>query len=287
LTAKVVSPVTAVHVDLGNVVRKGDLLVELSDQLYRANLDTARAQYVHARAQRQRMETLLKQNFAALVDVEKARTDEATARQAVVQAEIDLANTTVKSPAPAVVMERTINPGEITKLDQEMLKLGVLDPVMMVAEVSEDKGGSVHLGMQAEVGTDAFPGETFTGQVVKVEATVNEATRTFGAYIQIANRDLRLKQGVTGYARLENDRMALAIPSTALMNPVGDRAAVFVIAPDGRAHLREVRRGLMVAGMTELLDGVQEGEKVVTAGLPELRDNDQVRPNQEAPWNKQ
>jgi membrane fusion protein, multidrug efflux system len=286
MTAKVVGRALTVPVDLGSVVRPGDLLVQIDPRLYRAEAEAAKINYAYARAQLQRLDNLLRQNYASLADVEKAHASVAAAREEEVRTAINLADSLVRSPVPAVVLDRTINPGETTRVDQELFKLGVLDPIMMVAEVSEDKAGWVRLGMAAEVGTDAFPGETFTGRVAKIEAAVNDATRTFGAYIEIGNHGLRLKQGVTGYARLIADRMALAVPSTALMNPVGDRASVFVVGEDGRAHLREVRRGLMVAGMTELLNGVREGESIVTVGQLDLHDNDKVATNQYGSWNQ-
>ena len=70
------------------------------------------------------------------------------------------------------------------------------------------------------------------------------------------------------------------------MNPVGDHATVFVVDKDDRAHIREVRRGMAAAGLTEILDGLKEGEFVVTVGQFELRDNDSVRPNRSTPWNE-
>ena len=286
MTAKVASRVLNVPVDLGTVVRRGDLLVEMDQRLFKTDLEAARVNHDHARKQLHRMQALMRRNFASDVDLEKARTDEAEARDAVVRAEINLANTRVVSPVPAVVLEREINPGEFTKLDQALIQLGVLDPVMMVAQVPEDKVGAVYLGMQGVVGTDAFPGVNFTGPVMKIDSRVNDATRTFGAYAQLANHDLRLKKGVTGYARFESSRMALAIPSTAVMNPVGDRATVFVVGDDKKAHLREIRQGLTVEGLTEVLGGLNEGDQVVTAGQYDLRDNERVSVNQFAPWNK-
>lgn len=55
---------------------------------------------------------------------------------------------------------------------------------------------------------------------------------------------------------------------------------------DNHAHARVVRRGLMSDGMTEILEGVQEGEQVVTVGMLELHDKDRVLVNQSGPWNK-
>jgi RND family efflux transporter MFP subunit len=156
----------------------------------------------------------------------------------------------------------------------------------MVAQVSEEKIGSVHLGMEGDVSTDGFPGVVFKGKVVKIDGSVNDTTRTFGVYISIPNEDVRLIPGITGYARLTNQHMGLAVPSTAVIDPVGDRATVFVVDGDHHAHARAVRRGLMADGMTEILDGLEEGEHVVTVGMQELHDKDRVLVNQSGPWNK-
>jgi cobalt-zinc-cadmium efflux system membrane fusion protein len=156
----------------------------------------------------------------------------------------------------------------------------------MQAAVSEDNIGYVYIGMPGSVGTDAFPGETFHGTVTKIDSVVQDNTRTFGAYVSLPNHDLRLKTGITGFARLYSDRIGLAVPSTAIINPVGDRASLFVLDDHGAAHLREVRCGLAANGFTEILAGLREGEQVVTVGQLYLRDNDKVQANTFAPWNK-
>ncbi len=285
MTATVVAKVLEVPVDLGEVVKPGELLVRLDPQLYQASLVSAREALDHATKQLARTQALEQKQFASDVQVEQARDAEAKARDALIAAQINLENTVVRSPAPAVVLTRDVNPGEFTKLDQDLISLGVINPVMMVAEVSEDKLGAVYVGMQAQVGTDAYPGVTFDGTVAKIDSRINDSTRSFGAYIQLANPDLKLKKGVTGYARLESTKMALSVPSTAIMNPVGDRAAVFVVGKDHRAHLRQVLTGVSVGGMTEILSGVQEGEQVVTVGQYDLHDNDAVNVNHYGPWN--
>ena len=280
MTARVSARVLEVPVDLGQVVTRDALLVELDGRLFAANLASAKSVAEHAERQVERMTTLEAKGFGAPADTEKARADAAAARQLMVQAEIDLASTRVTSPASAVILSRSVNPGEATKMDQELFQLGTIESVLMVADVSEDKVGFVQLGMRGEVGTDAFPGETFIGEVVKIEGRVSTTTRTFGVYIRIQNPDLRLKPGITGYARLVSTRTALAITSTAVINPVEDRPTVFVVDGDNAAHIRQVRCGIIAEGMTEILDGLQEGERVVTVGQLELHDHDRVRVNQ-------
>jgi RND family efflux transporter MFP subunit len=231
------------------------------------------------------MEALEKKGYGSLTDTEKARTDAVAAHQAVVQAEIDLANTKVRSPAVAVVLSRTVNPGENTAIGEQLFQLGTIDDVMMLAEVSEDQIGFVSLGMRGEVGTNAFPGETFVGSVVKIGGVVSTTTRTFGVYIRIGNKDLRLKPGVTGYARLVANHTGLVVISTAIINPVGDHATVFVVDQNSVAHIRQLRYGMRAEGLTQILDGLQEGERVVTVGQQELHEGDRVRANLSGPWN--
>ena len=286
LTSRVVAKVISVPVDVGKVVRKDDLLGALDDSLFRAAVDHAKDYLDHAEKQLQRMLIMQHKGYATAVEVEDARTADAAAKESLVLAEFNLTNTRITSPASAIVLLRNINPGEVTTVGNPAFKLGIIDPIYMVAQVSQEKIGSVHMGMQAEVSTDGFPGVVFTGHVVKIDGNVNDVTRTFGVYISIPNHDLRLIPGITGYARLQNQAMAQAVPSTAVINPVGDRAIVYVVDKDDRAHVREVRRGLMAGGMTELLDGVQEGEEIVAVGQQELRDNDRVSVKQSAHRNK-
>lgn len=286
LTDRVVAKVVKVAVQIGNIVKQGDLLAQMDDTLFASAVVRAQLNLDHNTNQLERMLAMQKKGFASMVEIERARTEKASAEEALVQAQFNLTNTRITAPAPAIVLERDINPGEITSVGNEAFKLGIIEPVFMVAQVSQEKIGSVHMGMRGEVSTDGFPGVVFAGEVVKIGGMVNDTTRTFGVYISIPNHDLRLIPGITGYARLINERMALAVPSTAVINPVGDKAVVYVVDKDNRAHVREIRRGLLIGGMTEVLDGLQEGEEVVTVGTQELRDNDRVVVNQSAPWNK-
>ncbi|MBV8215637.1 MAG: efflux RND transporter periplasmic adaptor subunit [Verrucomicrobia bacterium] len=285
LTNRVVAKVVEVPVEVGMVVKQGQLLARLDDTLFESQLEYARTNHAHTSLQLQRMLAMQQKGFASAVEVEQARTADAAAQDQVVQAQFNLTNTQITSPAPAIVLLRNINPGEITTVGNQALLVGIIEPIYMVAQVAEEKISSVRIGMEAEVSTDGFPGVVFTGKVAKIDGSINDATRTFGVYISIPNHDLRLIPGITGYARLQNRRSALAVPSTAVIDPVGDRATVFVLE-DGRAHARAIRRGLMADGQTEILDGLQEGEQVVTVGQLDLRDNDRVNLNHSGPWNK-
>jgi multidrug efflux pump subunit AcrA (membrane-fusion protein) len=133
----------------------------------RSAVEQARLNLDHTTKQLQRMLTMQEKGFASAVEVENARTTNAAAQEALVQAEINLTNTRITAPAAAIVLERDINPGEIPSIGNQAFKLGIIEPVFMVAQVSEEKIGSVHMGMKGEASTDGFPGVAFTGEVVK------------------------------------------------------------------------------------------------------------------------
>jgi RND family efflux transporter MFP subunit len=262
------------------------LLAALDDRIFMAGVEAAKVASDHADKQVVRMETLEDRGYGAASDTELARNAATAADQVVVQSQIDLENTKIVAPVGSVILTRTVNPGEVTNSQQEVFELGPIEQVYMVAAVPTDKTGFVTLGMAAEVSIDSFPGEIFKGDVVKMDAVASATTRTYSAYIRINNPGLRLKPGVTGYARLEKSHSTLAVPSVAIVNPVGDKATIFVVDGQNRARIREVRPGMMADGMTEILDGLEEGEKVVTVGQLELHEGDRVAINRSGPWNQ-
>jgi Cu(I)/Ag(I) efflux system membrane fusion protein len=194
------------------------------------------------------------------------------------QAEIDLEHVKMLSPLDGIVLERLVNPGENTHRDQVVMKIGSLNNVLLAAKISEDKMHSVQLGLVAEASFPAFPGEVFQGKVVKIDPNIDPVTRTFTTYVEIKNEDFRLKPGLSGFARIRRSaKDVLAVPSIAILNPSGEQASVFVVNDQGHANLRKIRPGIVVDAMTEVREGLKEGEKVVTVGQMYLNNDDKVR----------
>lgn len=291
LTTVITARVLDVPVKIGDVVKKGDLLVKWDDRLIQANLaasrqtvDTSNIKIRDLTRQLARYTDLEQKRMGTPLDVEKseialadAKDTLAKATLALEQAKIELENVEMRAPIDGIVLERLVNPAETTHTDQLVLRLGALDPVLMAPKVTEEKIHSVQLGLPAETSFPAFPGEVFQGKVVKVDPNIDPITRTFTTYVELQNPELRLKPGLSGFARIRRRAEgSLAVPSIALINPTGDQASVFVIDGDGQAHLRKVRSGIVANAMTEILDGLREGEQVVTVGQLNLRDNDKV-----------
>jgi len=292
LTAQVPAQVLEVPVKIGDIVKKGDLLVRWDDRLIQATLEANRA-YVDSNKlkledqtrQVAREKALQQQNMGTALELEKSEMTLADTKEALAkatlslrQAEIDLEHVQMRAPLDGIVLERLVNPGETTHRDQVVIKMGSLNNVLLAAKISEDKMHSVQLGLAAEASFPAFPGEVFTGKVVKIDPNIDPITRAFTTYVEIKNDDFRLKPGLSGFARIRRSAdNVLAVPSIAIMNPSGEQASVFVVDDSKHATLRKIRPGIVVDAMTEVREGLKEGENVVTVGQLYLNNNDKVR----------
>lgn len=292
LTSQVTADVLEVPVKIGDIVKKGALLARMDDRLIQAQLEANRA-YVESNNikikdesnQVARYKALEQKNMGTASELEKSEMALADAKEALAkatlslrQAEIDLEHVKIASPFDGIVLERLVNPGETTHREQIVMKLGSLNNVLLAAKMTEDKMHSVQLGLPAEASFPAFPGERFEGKVVKIDPNIDPVTRTFTTYLEIKNDDFRLKPGLSGFARIRRSaKDVLAVPSVAILNPSGEQASVFVVDVNGHANLRKIRPGVVVDAMTEVRDGLKEGEKVVTVGQLYLNNNDKVR----------
>src|SRR5438874_4306396 len=308
LTTQITARVLEVPVWIGDIVKKGDLLVRWDDRLIQASLEANR-QYVQTSnvkiknetRQVERYTALAKQNMGTPLDLEKAQIALADAQEELAkatmglrEAEIALERVKMRAPIEGIVLERLVNPDETTHTDQTVIKLGAIDTVLMAAKITEEKVHSVQLGLPAEVTFPAFPAETFQGNVFKIDPNIDPVTRTFTVYIQIENRpyiraayevpltlhaeDYRLKPGLSGFAHIRRTaKDVTAIPSVAIMSPSGDQASVFVVDRSGRATPRKVNLGIVANGMTEVTSGLNEAENVVTVGQLYQKENDKVQ----------
>ncbi len=183
----------------------------------------------------------------------------------------------MNSPLDAIVLERLINPGEYAHREQVVLKLGALNNVLLAAKITEEKMHSVQLGLPAEASFPAFPGERFEGKWLKLILTSTQSPAPLPPTWKSKIPRLSVKPGLSGFARIHRSaKNVLAVPSIAILNPSGEQASVFVVDDSGHAIMRKIRPGIVVDAMTEVLDGLKEGEKVVTVGQFYLNNNDKV-----------
>lgn len=173
----------------------------------------------------------------------------------------------LKAPVDGVVMERKSTVGELVDKSTEIYTISDPTDLWVIAEIKERDIASVKVGQKASFKVLAYPGEEFTGKIVRIGNQVESGSRTLEVRIETSNEDMRLKPGM--FADVEivttilND--VLIIPDSALQTN-GEEQIVFVALDGLKFEKRVVKLGLEQSGRVQLLGGVKPGEKVVTDG---------------------
>jgi membrane fusion protein, copper/silver efflux system len=174
---------------------------------------------------------------------------------------------TVAAPIGGVVSELNAREGMTVMNGAPLFRINGLGTVWINAEIPESMAHLVRQGTQAEIRAAAVTEQAFQGKVTAILPEVNPATRTLKARIEVANPGLKLAPGM--FARVtfvpQEGREALVVPSEAVIR-TGTRNLVMVARPEGRFAPVEVEVGAEAGGQTEILKGLQAGDKVVVSG---------------------
>ena len=173
----------------------------------------------------------------------------------------------VLAPASGLVMKRIDGlEGMAIRPGMEVYHIAGLGSLWLSVQVFENQVASIEVGTPAEVEFSYAPGRTFRGKVRYIEPEFSEATRTLQVKIAVPNPEGRLKAGMFGTVRFHPTaaRQALVVPTQSVLR-TGQRNVVLLDLGGGRFAPREVQLGHEVEGSIEILEGLQEGDRVVTS----------------------
>ena len=258
IKSKASGEVLAVHVETGQEVERGTLLVEVEPRDVRnafaqvqADLVVAEARAETSGANRKRVEQLRKQNVATEQELETAVLDEANARAQLVKARTNLElarermrDVTITAPLRGTVIEKTIEPGNIIASASgtfgggtTLMKMADLSVVRVRALVDQTDIGKIQPGQQARVTVEAYPGRPFMGEVMKIEpqAVVDQNVTMFPVLIHLPNDERLLKPGMNTEVEIE----------------IAERAGALVVPNDAVVSMRDATTAGKALGLSE------------------------------------
>jgi RND family efflux transporter MFP subunit len=326
VAAKAVGYLDAVLVDRGDRVKRGQLLAlvrpsDLPDQLSQARgqLGQLQAQLALARANYDRGQALAPTGFVSQQDLQQQKTavESAEASLAAAQSNVGvmatrLGETRILSPLDGYVSARRLDPGTLvgpSSGNAVILTVQRMDVLRVFVPVNEREVARLRVGQDAHLELDALPGRSIQGKVVRVSPSLDTATRTVDAEVQIPNPENLLRPGMYGRAGIVTDvhRGAVVIAANAVQitsgkfyafavgpaEPPADGAAApgpaarpaakagggAPPAPGKLAKVRRVELQLAVDGgdWLEITQGLKPGDEIVTAGIDVLSDGTLVR----------
>ncbi|HWA44033.1 MAG TPA: efflux RND transporter periplasmic adaptor subunit [Hypericibacter adhaerens] len=289
LAFEVAGIVEQINFNSGDEVKAGDVLVKLRDDEDVNKLKSLQAVVDLAVITYQRgMKQLPSQTISqAAVDADKSELDAARANVAEQQALID--KKVIRAPFDGRLGIRAVDLGQYLAAGTTVVTLQSLDPIYVDFFLPQQALEQIRIGQAVSAKVDTYPGQTFMGEIAAIEPKVDAASRNVRVRATIKNPDLKLLPGM--YATVDIATGApehyVTLPQTAItFNAYGN--TVYIVdkgepGADGQPQLK-VRQTFVKTGETRgdliaVLDGVKEGETVVTAGQLKLRNGAAVAVN--------
>lgn len=291
--------VSKLFVDYNSVVKKGQVIAELDKTNLMSQLNTAKTQLATAQSQLnyqtanyKRYKTLFEKGLVAADDFDnaklsytQAKEQVASAKEEVQRAQTNLGYATITSPIDGVVLSKSVEEGQTVAASFSTPELFTiaqdLTNMQVVADVDEADIGDVKKGERVTFTVDAYPDDTFEGEVkqVRQEATTTNNVVTYEVVISAPNADLKLKPGLTANVTIytAERKGVLSVPSKALRftpqkETVGKMKIVDVANAKNKVWTIEgnsivahkVNIGMTDGTNTQIVGGIAEGTKVVT-----------------------
>jgi HlyD family secretion protein len=279
---------SSVNVNVGDVVRKGQVLAEFvrettqADSLQaRASLMQAEASYLNAKADAERARAIENTGALSASQVAQYLTQEKVAlaqweaaKAALNATEVRLGNTRVLAPDDGVISARTATVGAVVGAGQELFRLVRQGRLEWRGEVTPSEVDRVKVGQLVRV--TAATGREVEGKVRAIAPAANPQTRNILVFVDLP-RQAELKAGTFARGAFDlGQAEALTVASASVVVRDG-HTFVFVIDAQGQADQRKVQTGRRVGERVEIVDGLRSGERVAVQGAGFLNQGDLVK----------
>lgn len=268
--------ITKINVEIGDNVKKGQVLAEMD----KAQLLQAQLQLANQEVELQRLKALYDAGGISKSDYDAV---EMSYNIAKTQVENLVENTILRSPVDGVVTARNYDAGDMFAMSAPIYVVEQIKPVKILVAISESEYTKVKKGDSVEIVADALPEITFYGKIEKIYPTIDPTTRTFNVEVVVANNYSTLRPGM--FARVKIDFGAnnnVVIPDVAVVKQQGSgERFVYVLNADGTVEYRKIVLGRRMGKEYEVLEGLSDGDKIVTGGQIRLKDGVKVTVNEQ------
>ncbi len=269
----------------GTAVEAGTVLARLQQGDFKNALASAKAAAELAASNNERLRKLLAGNVVSKQEADKAKADTEASEAQLRQAEQNLRDSELRAPWDGVVLARRVNRGETVPAGKPILRLGDIQTMSVDLAVPDRLVVLFSVNKEIDVDISALPGRPpFRGRISEVGVAANNAGRLYRVVIKVPNPESIIKSGMTATVKaggaVQPGAVRVLVPLSALIAPPSAssdganpqrKLAVFVVQ-DGKASLRVVQTGDIVATSIIITEGLQAGEEIVTKGASQLYD---------------
>jgi RND family efflux transporter MFP subunit len=271
--------VISVLVKEGDYVRVGQTLLTVRGDVINVNAQQAQAVYQNAKADYARYENAFKTGGVTKQQLDQAKLALTNAQSSLTQANINVGDTKVKAPINGYINKKYIEPGSILAGMPATALFDIVNvsKLKLTVTVNETQVASLKLGNTVNITASVYPDKTFSGKITFIAAKANESLN-FPVEIEITNNaNNDLKAGMYGTANFgsNNQKQNLkVVPRNAFVGSVSSNE-IFVVE-NNIAKLKKVVAGRILGDKVEIINGLNDGDVVITTGQINLQDGNTV-----------
>jgi membrane fusion protein, multidrug efflux system len=271
VVAKVGGEVREILVEEGDRVKAGQVLARLDGDRLRFELQQTEVNLRKLEREYQRTLELFNRKLVASAAVDNARSEMEWLKAARDLAQLNVGYTEIRAPIAGVVSARHIKVGNTINVNDRTFQVTDLDPLIAEVHVPEREFAKLRAEQAVTIIVDALAGANFAGRVQRISPTLDPATGTFKATIEVLDPKRELKPGSA----------ALRIPRGAIVEAEG--APTVFVANGDKAEQRSIKTGLTNAGLIEVVEGLSGDERIVVVGQNGLKSGSTIRLIDESP----
>jgi membrane fusion protein (multidrug efflux system) len=275
VTSKATNIVVAVRFEEGDLVRRGDVLVELDSAEARAELEEAEAALAESNNQFKRSRDLFAQQALSISQLDQIEAMLKGNRARVSAAKARVSDTVIRASFDGRTGFRRVSVGSLVNPGTIITTLDDTSIIKLDFTVAETYFYMLERGLRVSARSVGIPGREFVGTVSNIGSRVDPVTRSLTVRAEIPNKEGVLRPGMFMTVALEGEpEPTLLIPEAAIV-PEQGKTFVFTVR-DGIVERREVRTGKRRPGEVEIVEGLQANEHVVIEGTQNVRDGTRV-----------
>ena len=258
-----------IFVEVGDYVKKGDMLVQLDAK----DLDKLHLQYQYQLVDFKRIEELYKVGGISKAEYENAKTQLEVSKKTL---DSRTENTVLVSPIDGVITARNYDDGDMYG-GQVILVVEQISPVKMKINVSESYFAKTNKDLDVTLTFDAYGDEEFKGNIDIVYPTINAASHTFPVEITMANENKKIRPGMYGKVTVNfGTKMHVVVPDQAVIKQASSGDYYVYTYKNGKVYNSKVELGRRLGDRYEVISGIEPGSQVVVAGKESLANGIEV-----------
>lgn len=269
--------VTRILVDEGSRVSKGQLIARIDADLLNVDVETAKANYQSAVRDLERYESAFKTGGVTQQQLDNARLNVQTTQARLQSANLKSSDANIKSPISGIINKRFVEQGSYVNVGNQIVEIVDVSKLKLQVTANESQVVQLKLGDQVAIKSNVFSGITFTGKINFIAPKADNSLN-FPVEVELSNNtDGKLKAGMYGTAVFDfpDQAAAITVPRSAFVGSISSNK-VFVLEGD-KAKERQVIAGRSLGDRVEVIEGLKEGELVITSGQVNLVDGTEVQ----------